>query len=85
MSDKVLADQIEGIVGRRRDSDRHYGRAVSDEEVFYILHSDRCLRKYQDLRDCPFSLAMDNRLSFSVEDEVLILHVKDGTLYGRRA
>ncbi len=37
------ADQIEQIVGIRRHSQAHFGRAVSAERTVYILHSQRCL------------------------------------------
>lgn len=85
MTDKVPADLIEEIVGRQRDQDRHFGRAVSEEEIFYILHPTRCRLRYSDLRTCPFSRALDNGVKFRVHDEVLILHVTNGILYGRRA
>lgn len=59
MSVIVPAATIGGIVGAdRRDSD-HIGRAVSDEARVYILHSSQCVAEYDDLRDCPFSQALD--------------------------
>lgn len=59
MSDLVPADQIEQIVGIRRHRQAHFGRAVSAEQTVYILHSQRCLESGIDLRECRFSLALD--------------------------
>jgi len=56
----VPADQIEEIVGIRRHPTRHYARAVSAEQIVYILHSQRCKASTPDLRACFFSLALDN-------------------------
>lgn len=59
MSDRVPSDQIELIVGIVRHPTDHYGRAVSAAQVFYILHSEECRASTPDLRDCPYSLALD--------------------------
>lgn len=59
MSGLVPAEQIEGIVGVPRHPERHYGRAVSADRRVYILHSQDCLDSGIDLRDCPYSLALD--------------------------
>ncbi|MDO8308585.1 MAG: hypothetical protein Q7V58_09570 [Actinomycetota bacterium] len=59
MSDLVPSDRIEGIVGVQRHPAAHFGRAVSSEERFYILHSQQCLDTFADLRECPFSIALD--------------------------
>jgi hypothetical protein len=59
MSDLVPADQIEQIVGARRHSHQHLGRAVSAEETIYILHSYACKESGIDLRECEWSLALD--------------------------
>lgn len=53
------ADRIEGIVGALRHPSRHTGRAVSVEQRVYILHSQDCLDSGIDLRECPFSVALD--------------------------
>lgn len=58
MSEIVPADRIEEIVGVKRHPTDHYGRAVSDEQTVYILHSQQC-KDTTDLRDCPFSLVLD--------------------------
>jgi hypothetical protein len=60
MSDLVPADRIEAIVGARRHLIDHIGRAVSAEDTVYILHSHACKNSGIDLRDCPFSLALDD-------------------------
>lgn len=59
MSDLVDPAIIEQIVGKKRHRTRHYGRAVSREQTVYILHSQECRDSTPDLRDCPFSLALD--------------------------
>lgn len=59
MSDLVPAGDIERIVGVTRHTTRHYGRAVSDEQTVYILHSQECKDSGIDLRDCMFSIALD--------------------------
>lgn len=48
------------IVGREPDNYGHYGRAVSEEGRVYILHSNRCAEMRPDLRECPFSQALDH-------------------------
>lgn len=59
MSDIVPADVIEDIVGAKRHETDHFGRAVSTEQTVYILHSQQCKDTTPDLRDCQFSLALD--------------------------
>ena len=59
VSDLVPPEDIERIVGVKRDAFRHFARAVSAEQVVYILHSRECRDSTPDLRDCPFSLALD--------------------------
>lgn len=70
MSDLVPPDAIERIVGVQRHPTEHWARAVSKEETVYILHSAECLASGVDLRECHFSLALDNgiRRSEWVED-----------------
>lgn len=59
MTDLVPADDIERIVGVKRHPTQHYGRAVSAKQTVYILHSHYCKDSGRDLRECPFSLALD--------------------------
>lgn len=59
MVDLVDEKDIESIVGVNRHPTEHWGRAISDEEMFYILHSEECLNSGEDLRECPFSLSLD--------------------------
>lgn len=71
MTDLVPADEIEAIVGIKRHQSQHYARAVSTEQKVYVLHSRGCLddvdsidpEMRRDLRDCPFSLALDNGIN----------------------
>jgi len=59
VTDVVPGDQIELIVGAQRHRTRHIARAVSAEQRIYIMHSVRCLELYPDLRQCPYSIALD--------------------------
>ena len=52
-------DEIEAIVGVPRHDAEHYGRAISSEQRVYVLHSRQCKESTPDLRDCPFSIALD--------------------------
>lgn len=59
MTEPVDPAAIEQIVGIERHPTRHYARAISAKQVVYILHSQRCKDKGQDLRGCLFSRALD--------------------------
>lgn len=59
MSARVDPGEIEMIVGARRHSIKHLGRLVTADHTTYILHSEHCKSRYEDLRECVFSLAMD--------------------------
>lgn len=66
MGELVSASEIEQIVGAARHATEHIGRAVSNEQTVYILHSHKCKESGIDLRDCPFSLALDNGIDGDV-------------------
>ena len=68
MTKLVSPSDIERIVGVTRAAHEHWGRAVSAEQTVYILHSQTCLDSGVDLRDCPFSVALD--LGIDVDDWV---------------
>lgn len=59
MTDLVPAADIERIVGEHRHPHLHLGRAVSAEQIVYILHSAGCRDSTPDLRDCDYSRALD--------------------------
>lgn len=63
MTALVPPDAIEKIVGARRHPTRHIGRAVEAEQMVYILHSAECKDSGIDLRDCPFSVALDEGIN----------------------
>lgn len=75
----VPTEDIERIVGVRRHDDEHWARAVSAEQKVYILHSRKCLDSGRDLRECPFSLALDNGILLAdwLEDEALPVVIDD--------
>jgi hypothetical protein len=66
MSDLVPGEDIERIVGVERHPTDHYARAVSAEQTVYVMHSQLCIDSGVDLRQCYFSLALDNGIR---EDE----------------
>lgn len=84
MTDLVPADQIERIVGADRHPSYHITRAVSAEQTVYILHSQKCLTDYPDLRDCPFSLALNKGIDeyhwSDMEDRPVRVMIRDGKL-----
>lgn len=60
VADLVDPGQIERIVGARRHSIKHLGRVVTADHTTYILHSEHCRSRGLDLRECAFSVAMDD-------------------------
>lgn len=75
MSNLVDSSEIEHIVGSSRHPTRHLARAVSDEETVYILHSRGCKDSGIDLRDCPYSQAMDEGIDVDRWEEDKAVHV----------
>lgn len=69
MTEIVPAEDIERIVGIERHRTRHYARAVSAEQMVYVLHSQACLDRGRDLRECFFSLALDNGIDMDIWGE----------------
>lgn len=84
MSDLVPTADIERIVGMPRHRQIHYGRAVSSEKTVYILHSQECLDSGIDVRDCEFSLALDEGIELhhwtNREDTPVELNILNGCL-----
>ena len=82
MTKPVDSERIEDIVGYPRRIYQHTGRAVSDEQTFYILHSYTCLDRYKDLTQCPYSKALDKGVLFDTADAPQLLRVESGWLVG---
>lgn len=85
MSARVPAEDIERIVGAKRHPFHHIGRAVSAEQTVYILHSQRCLDSGIDLRECAWSVALDQGIEGDplwddCQDRPVVLHLHHGTL-----
>ena len=62
MTERVPANRIEALVGAKRHPWRHIIRGAMDGPdagLAYILHPDDCRNHWDDLRDCPWSLALD--------------------------
>ena len=79
MADLVPPEDIEQIVGEPRDATMHTGRAVTAEQRVYILHSQACRDSGIDVRDCPFSVALDRGVDLSLweKDVPVLLGVTD--------
>lgn len=81
MSIRVDPELIEGIVGAPRHDTEHIARGVTSEKQFYILHPKQCLEAYEDLRECPFSRALDQGVLMDPwrgwEDRPVIVEVGD--------
>ena len=88
MSKLVPTSDIERLVGSGRANTLHIGRAVSSKQTFYILHSQRCKDSGLDLRDCPFSVALDRGIRLSEwvgsEDRAVPLDISKGRLVPSR-
>lgn len=82
MTEIVPAEDIEQIVGAQRHPTMHKARAVSAEQRVYILHSVACLNEYDDLRECPYSRALDRGIDPEVwiEDEAVSVAIVEGEL-----
>lgn len=59
MTERVDSSKIEQIVGVNRHLVGHFARAVSAEQMVYILHSQECVDEGEDLRRCRYSMALD--------------------------
>lgn len=84
MAELVPMEEIEEIVGQKRHTTCHYGRAVSAEKTVYIMHSRRCLASTPDLLECEYSVALDAGIPADrwrgFEDEAVVLYVEGGQL-----
>lgn len=86
----VPRSDIERIVGVPRDPRRHLGRAVSEEQTIYIMHSKMCLASGIDLRICSYSRLLDELMKFDEhrwvgwEDKPVVLGIdRDGLIPAR--
>lgn len=62
MSEIVSPDEIQKAVGgAERDYWLHIGYANTPLDRFYIMHAHTCLSQYTDLRECPYSKALDKQ------------------------
>ena len=85
MTNLVNPDHIEEIVGVPRDEGAHIGIARTSDMTFYIMHSKQCVRMFEDLRECPFSKALDKGFTYPhdvIENKPTHLGISHfGTLY----
>lgn len=79
MVDLVPAEEIERIVGAHRHAHQHLGRAVTAEQIVYVLHSQKCKDSGIDLRKCEWSRALDNGIDpadwHGHEDRAVVLAI----------
>jgi hypothetical protein len=82
MSDRVDSNDIETLVGHPRHQTQHWARAVSRSQTVYLLHSYECFEEFYDLRECPYSLALDNGIPIDVwvEDEPVRVEIDQNDL-----
>lgn len=62
MTSLVPSTEIERLVGAKRQATAHVGRIKTTDDVMHILHSQECKDSGIDLRDCPYSKALDHGL-----------------------
>lgn len=80
MTSRVPHNQIERLVGTKRHPTQHIIRGDDSTARAYILHSADCLVRYEDLRDCPWSLALDRGEVWLPDDKPHYVRVRDGQL-----
>lgn len=80
MTERVPADRIEQLVHARRHPTEHIIRGDYTNGIAYILHSAECPRRYTDLWDCPWSLALDRGDVWLSSDQPQFTRVRDGRL-----
>ena len=85
MTDLVDPSEIEQLVGARRHPVVHIGRADSEKQTFFILHSQKCVDSGIDLRECRFSTTLDSGLHeslwFGLEDQPQIIAISSRGLF----
>lgn len=85
MSNLVPTEEIERLVGAKRHSHQHLGRAVSSEQTVYVLHSWKCRESGIDLRECEWSLALDRGIDpddwKGYEDRPVVLAFRKARLF----
>lgn len=79
MSDRVPADLIERVVGAWRHATRHIIRG-DDGGAAYLMHSRECVSTWDDLRDCPWSIALDRGYVWLPDGEPHHVYLIDGSL-----
>lgn len=84
MSNLVDPTEIERIVGAKRHATWHLACAISAEETVYILHSQTCKDSGIDLRECLFSVALDDGIDLDDwrdrEDRTVAVTIRRGRL-----
>lgn len=80
MTTRVPADRIEQLVRASRHPHEHIIRGDYTNGRAYILHSSRCVERYKDLRDCPWSLALDRADVWLSSDEPSFVRVRESRL-----
>ncbi len=72
-------EDIETMVGAERHATVHLARAVSADQRLYILHSTECVQAGIDLRECPYSVALDLGIDKALwrfeQDRVVVLTI----------
>jgi hypothetical protein len=63
--------------------DLHYGTVTPSENRIYLIHSEQCHVHYDELRECPYSVALTNGIDEEswVFDVTVPLEIRDGKVY----
>lgn len=84
----VPSDEIEEIVGCLRFKDKHVGYVMSSRKTVYVMHSHYCRDSNVDLRQCKYSLAIEDGIDEEVwsghMDKPMFVEVEDNTLVPAR-
>ncbi len=76
MAERVPTEDIERVVGVRRHATEHWARAISEEQVVYVLHPVSCLDEHSEgLLACPYTQAQDLGIDPDRWPEDVALHV----------
>ncbi len=84
MTELVPPEDIERLVGTSRMNWHHAVRVDTGEKMVYILHSRECKESGRDLRECPFSRALDMGVNMErwsdYFDEPMVAAIERGRL-----
>lgn len=84
VTDRVPADQIEQLVHARRHPTEHVIRGDYTNGRAYILHSAECVQRHTNLRDCPWSTALESGDVWLSTEEPCFVRTEGGQTHRHR-